>query len=105
MPPLQSHIDVRSDQFRKNRDDVLEQLELIDELLGQVAEGGGEEAMQRLAKRDKLPVRQRVSLALDRDSPFLEISPLAAWESSFAVGSGFILGIGVISGVECVILG
>ncbi|MEE2778197.1 MAG: carboxyl transferase domain-containing protein [Acidobacteriota bacterium] len=105
MPALQSTLDVRSEQFQKNRDDVLEQLAAIDDLLGQVSEGGGEEAMSRLRKRDKLPVRQRVSLALDRDSPFLEISPLAAWESNYTVGSGFILGIGVISGVECVILG
>ena len=44
-------------------------------------------------------------MALDRDSPFLEISPLAAWRSNFNVGSGFVVGIGVIEGVECVILG
>ena len=37
--------------------------------------------------------------------PFLEISPLAAWRSPFAIGSGFVVGIGTIEGVECVILG
>jgi acetyl-CoA carboxylase carboxyltransferase component len=44
-------------------------------------------------------------MVLDPDSPFLEISPLAAWRSEFNVGSGFVVGIGVIEGVECVILG
>jgi len=44
-------------------------------------------------------------MVLDADSPFLEISPLAAWRSDFDVGSGFVVGIGVIEGVECVILG
>ena len=105
MVPQTSNLDTRSEVFQTNRLDMLEQIADFDELLEKVAEGGGEEAMERLRKREKLPVRKRVALALDRDSPFLEISPLAAWNSNFTVGSGFILGIGVISGVECVILG
>ena len=105
MQPLSSNIDTRSESFQENRADILEQLTTIEELLEQVAEGGGEEAMERLRRRDKMPIRRRVALALDRDSPFLEISPLAAWGSNFTVGSGFLLGIAVISGVECVILG
>ena len=105
MQPLSSNLDVRSEEFRKNRADMEEMLAQIGELLEEVAGGGGEEAMQRLQKRGKMPVRRRVSLALDRDSPFLEISPLAAWNSNYTVGSGFIVGIGQISGVECVILG
>ena len=105
MQPLTTNVDTRSPDFQKNREDVLEQLGEIDALLAEVAEGGGEEAMERLRKRDKMPIRRRVSMVLDRDSPFLEISPLAAWNSNYTVGSGFILGIGVISGVECVILG
>jgi acetyl-CoA carboxylase carboxyltransferase component len=84
---------------------MLEMLDEVDKLLEEVAEGGGEEAMERLRKRGKLPIRRRVGLVLDRDTPFLEISPLAAWSSSYTVGSGFIVGIGVISGVECLILG
>ncbi len=105
MMPLSSTIDPRSEEFQKNRADMLEQIAVVDDLLEQVSEGGGEEAMARLRKRGKMPVRRRVSLALDRDSPFLEISPLAAWHSNYNVGSGFILGVGVISGVECVVLG
>ncbi len=105
MHQLTSTLDTRSEDFLKNKADMEEMLARIDELLEEVAEGGGEEAMERLRKRDKMPVRRRVSLALDRDSPFLEISPLAAWNSNYTVGSGFILGIGQISGVECVILG
>ena len=105
MQPLVSNLDTRSEVFQKNRTDMLEMVTEIDGLLEEVAQGGGEEAMQRLRKRGKLPIRQRVGLVLDRDSPFLEISPLAAWNSNYTVGSGFILGIGVISGVECLILG
>ena len=105
MQVLRSNVDVRSEQFRKNRADILEQIDQVNGLLEQVAGGGGEEAMNRLRSRGKLPVRERVANALDRDSPFLEISPLAAWNSYYTVGSGFVLGVGVISGTECVILG
>jgi acetyl-CoA carboxylase carboxyltransferase component len=52
-----------------------------------------------------MPIRERIAWALDPDSPFLEISPLAAWRSHVAIGSGFVVGVGVIEGVECVILG
>ena len=48
-------------------------------------------------------MRERIALALDPDSPFLEISPLAGYNSDYAIGGGAVLGIGVIAGVECVI--
>ncbi len=105
MPILESKLDTRSDNFKQNRSDMVEMLETLDELYSEAAEGGGEEAIARLRSRDKMPIRERISLVLDKESPFLEISPLAAWRSSFNVGSGFVVGIGVIEGVECLILG
>jgi acetyl-CoA carboxylase carboxyltransferase component len=105
MAVLESKLDTRSEQYEKNRTEMLEKLAQLDELYVEAAEGGGEEAMARLRSRDKLPLRERICNVLDRDSPFLEISPLAAWRSNFVVGSGVVLGIGVIEGVECVIMG
>ena len=105
MPALESSLNTRSEQFQQNLCDMNEMLATLAELHDEVAQGGGEEAMSRLRARDKMPLRERISMVLDRDTPFLEISPLAAWYSNFTVGSGFIVGIGVISGVECVILG
>ena len=105
MQIIKSKLDTRSEVYLKNRVDMVEQLDEINGLLEEVARGGGEEAVNRLRSRDKLPIRERISLVLDRDSPFLEISPLAAWRSNFTVGSGFIVGIGAISDVECLILG
>jgi len=103
--PLGSHLDPRSEQFRQNRTDMLEQLAVIDRLLDEAAAGGGPRANARLAERGKLPIRERIALALDPDSPFLEISPLAAYGSDYTIGGGMVVGIGVIAGVECVILG
>ncbi len=105
MSTLTSSLDTRSDTFSQNQADMVEMLEYLDELYEEAARGGGEEAVARLRSRNKMPIRERISLVLDRDSPFLEISPLAAWRSAFNVGSGFVVGIGVISGVECLILG
>ena len=105
MPVLQSRLDTRAEQYQKNRQEMFAKLEFLDELYEQAAQGGGEEAMARLKSRDKMPVRERVAHVLDPDSPFLEISPLAAWHSHFTIGSGFTVGVGVIEDVECVILG
>ena len=105
MPVIESKLDVRSESYARNRAEMLETLEGLDALYQEAAQGGGEETMARLRARGKMPLRERISMALDPDSPFLEISPLAAWRSNFQVGSGFVVGIGVIEGVECVILG
>jgi acetyl-CoA carboxylase carboxyltransferase component len=102
---IESKLDVRSESYARNRAEMLETLEGLDALYQEAAQGGGEETMARLRARGKMPLRERISMALDPDSPFLEISPLAAWRSNFQVGSGFVVGIGVIEGVECVILG
>ena len=103
--PLASHIDTTSEEFARNRADMVEQLEVIEDLLDQTEEGGGPEAMRLLRSRGKMPIRERIANVLDPDSPFLEISPLAGYNSDYAIGGGFMLGIGVIADTECVILG
>lgn len=105
MAILRSTLDIRSDEFVKNRADMLEQLSIIDQLHQEAADGGGPRAMARLRSRGKLPVRERISAVLDPDSPFYEITPLAAYCSDYTVGGGLVMGIGVISGVECLIEG
>ena len=102
-PPIRSSLDVRSEAFAENRAAMLEKLAQIDQLLDEAEAGGGAYHHERLAKRGKLPVRERIALALDPDSPFLEISSLAAYNSGYTIGGGAVMGIGVIAGVECVI--
>ena len=102
-PPIRSGLDVRSEAFAENRTAMLEKLEVIDKLLDEAEAGGGPAHHERLAKRGKLPVRERIHLALDPDSPFLEISPTAGYNSSYTLGGGAVIGIGVIADTECVI--
>ena len=105
MPILDSTLDTRDPAFAQNREDMLGLIEVMDGLLAEAARGGGEAAHARLAKQGKMPLRERIAHVLDRDTPFLEISALAGWRSPYPVGSGFVVGIGIIEGVECVILG
>lgn len=105
MAVLKSELNTRSATFAENQEQMLEKLGYLDEQYAEAAKGGGEEAMTRLRSRGKMAIRERIAWVLDRDSPFLEVSPLAAWRSHYAVGSGFVVGIGVIEDVECVILG
>jgi acetyl-CoA carboxylase carboxyltransferase component len=103
-PPLASKLDPGSEQFQKNRDDVLEQLAVIDGLLDEAEAGGGQKSMDRMRSRNKLPVRERIANVLDPDSSFLEISALAGYDSEYAMGGGMVVGIGVIAGTECLIM-
>ena len=104
-PPLPSTVDPTDEAFIRNRADLLEQLAEIDGLLDEDESGGGPERMSRLRGRGKLPIRERIAHVLDPDSPFLEISALAGYKSDYTIGGGMIVGIGVIAGTECVILG
>ena len=101
--PFESKLDRSNEQFQKNKASMLSMLEEIDVLLDEAELGGGEHHKERLAKRGKLPVRERVFHFLDPDSPFLEISGLAAFKSDYPVGGGAIAGIGVSAGIECII--
>ena len=104
-PPLRSTIDPNGESFIKNREDILEQLDIHDRLLKRAAGGGGPKAMERHRSRGKLPIRERIAHVLDPDTPFVEISPLAGYGSQYALGGGMVAGIGIIAGTECVIMG
>ncbi|MFD0689248.1 acyl-CoA carboxylase subunit beta [Actinomadura fibrosa] len=83
---------------------MLEKLAALDAEHAKALEGGGEKYVARHRKRGKLLARERIELLLDPDSPFLELSPLAAWGSDFPVGASVVTGIGVVEGVECMIV-
>jgi len=103
VPVLTSHIDTADAAYLANR---TAQLALIDQLNVQLElaiAGGGERYQQRHRDRGKLLTRERIELLLDPDSPFLELSSLAAWGTEFTVGASMVTGVGVVSGVECVI--
>jgi acetyl-CoA carboxylase carboxyltransferase component len=103
MEVLPTYVDTRSETYRTNREGFLQQLAYLDEQLAMVNQAGGPKYVARHQERGKLMARERIELLLDRDSPFLEIAPLAGWGTDFALGGSVVSGIGVVSGVECVI--
>ena len=103
-PKIKSNLDTKSKEYQKNKEMMLEKLEFLEGLLDLAEIGGGMHHHERLAKRGKMPVRERVMNVLDADSPFLEIQPFAAYgTTNYHVGGGCVSGVGIISGVECVI--
>ena len=100
---IATKIETASETFTSNRDANLEAIGKVEEVLEKARLGGGEKHNQRHLDRGKILPRQRVELLLDRDSHFLELCPIAGHTMKTHPGGGLIAGIGVISGVECMI--
>src|SRR5262245_25191422 len=106
MVTLESHINPSDPIVQTNRQ-RMEQL--VGELRDRVArarEGGGARYLQRHRDQGKLPVRERIERLVDRGSPFLELSPLAAsgMYDDEAPAAGIVTGIGRVSGREVMVV-
>ncbi|WP_342343187.1 acyl-CoA carboxylase subunit beta, partial [Microbacterium sp. HSID17254] len=101
---LRSALNTRDEVYLANRTHSEQVLTELDEQIRAAIAGGGERYQQRHRDRGRLLVRERIELLLDRDASFLELSSLAAWGTQFSVGASIVTGIGVVSGVECMII-
>jgi len=106
MPVLQTRLNPRSAEFAANAQAMQALVADLRARLAQVAQGGGEAARAKHTARGKLLPRERVAALLDPGSPFLEIAPLAALGlyDDAAPGAGLIVGIGRVSGRECMVV-
>jgi 3-methylcrotonyl-CoA carboxylase beta subunit/propionyl-CoA carboxylase len=106
MDRLPTRIDTASSEFRRNHDRMTALVTEMRERTAQVALGGGEKYLQRHREQGKLPVRERIGKLLDPASPFLELSPLAAWDmyDGDAPSAGVVTGIGRVAGREVLIV-
>ena len=102
MDVIQSQIRVDSAEFKENQAKMEGLVGDLKERLSLAAKGGGERAIERQRGRGKMLARERIEALLDPDTPFLELSPLAAWGmyDDEAPSSGIITGIGVVRGKE-----
>ena len=106
MTKLETKLNARSADFQAN---ATAMRALVDDLQAQFAKveaGGGEAARAKHTARGKLLPRDRVQMLLDPGTPFLELSPLAAYGmyKGDAPGAGLIAGIGRVSGVDCMVV-
>jgi len=103
---LPSRADVTSESYKANAAANTALAAQLRERLAAAALGGPERARARHVSRGKLLPRERVDRLLDPGSPFLELSPLAAYGlyGGEAPGAGLITGVGRVSGRECVVI-
>ncbi|MCK4546189.1 MAG: methylcrotonoyl-CoA carboxylase, partial [Candidatus Eisenbacteria sp.] len=78
----------------------------LKEHLTEVKKGGPPKYVERHKKRGKLTVRERLDRLFDRNTPFLELSPLAAWDmyDNQSPGAGVVTGVGVVHGRQVLVV-
>ncbi|MFN2237941.1 MAG: carboxyl transferase domain-containing protein [Thermoanaerobaculia bacterium] len=106
MEPIESHLQTSSEEFRRNAERIEGLVGELRERLAEARLGGGPKYLERHREQGKLPARERIELLLDPETPFLELSPLAAngMYDDGAPGAGLITGVGRVEGRECLII-
>ncbi|RIK32414.1 MAG: methylcrotonoyl-CoA carboxylase [Anaerolineae bacterium] len=112
MEPLPTNLNPSSEEFKANAEHHRALANELKQRLAKVREGGGEKYRKRQESQGKLFVRERIERLLDPNSPFLELSALAAWDlyedqgsgDQAAPGAGIVTGIGRVSGREVLIV-
>lgn len=106
MSEIGSHLNPNSADYKSNYAANKALAERLAERQQQVATDRPARVIDLQRQRGKLLARERIETILDSGSPFLELSPLAAWDmyDGEAPGAGIVTGIGRISGVDCMII-
>lgn len=103
---IETKIDTRSAEFRENQEHMQRLVDEFKARLAEVQKGGPQEAHQKHRARGKLTARERLELLFDPNTPFLELSPLAAYGmyDGQAPCAGIVTGIGVVHGREVLVV-
>ncbi|MGC2495332.1 carboxyl transferase domain-containing protein [Candidatus Binatus sp.] len=106
MDRIESRLNTNSDEFRRNREAMESLVKRLRDEIERVRQGGSSSARERHVERGKLLARDRVKKLLDPGSPFLELSPLAAFNmyDGDSPSASIITGVGRIHGREAVIV-
>ncbi|MFP4543560.1 MAG: carboxyl transferase domain-containing protein [Candidatus Kapaibacterium sp.] len=106
MNRIKSKISANSPDYKKNYENSKKLVEQLKERLRETKKGGPEKSRKKHIDRGKLLVRDRIEKLCDKNTPFLEMSSLAAWDmyNGMAPSAGIITGVGVIKGRECMIV-
>jgi acetyl-CoA carboxylase carboxyltransferase component len=106
MERIESRINTNSPEFKQNRAAMERQAAELRAEIERIRQGGPENARKRHVERGKLLVRDRVKRLLDPQSPFLELSALAAhgMYDGDAPAASIVTGIGRIHGREAIVV-
>lgn len=105
MQVLRSKINLNAQQYKDNYKEMSKFVAQLEKHLVESRFQGKEKHIARARKRGKLLARERIELLLDKDSPFLELLPLAGMQGKggFGAGGTSVSGIGLVSGKICMI--
>ena len=103
---IESQVDTQSRDFQENADSLKRVVEEYKQRLAQIRLGGPAKYRELHKSRKKLLVRDRLDKLFDRNSPFLELSPLAAWGmyEGEAPCASMVTGIGLVHGREVLVV-
>jgi acetyl-CoA carboxylase carboxyltransferase component len=103
---IESRIDANSAEFKANREAMKTVVGELRARLAEVKKGGPAKHVERHKKRGKLTARERLDRLFDRNTPFLELSPLAAcgMYDEQAPAAGMVTGVGVVHGREVLVV-
>ncbi|WP_172201612.1 carboxyl transferase domain-containing protein [Niveibacterium sp. COAC-50] len=106
MTVLHSQLNPRDANFQANAEAMRKVVDDLRAKLAQAAQGGSADARDKHRARGKLLARERIEALLDPGTPFLELSPMAAWGmyGGDVASGGVVAGIGRVSGRECLII-
>jgi acetyl-CoA carboxylase carboxyltransferase component len=106
MDRIESKVDTQSSEFRLNAEAMTRTVAEYRDRLARVREGGPPKSRELHKSRKKLLVRERLDRLFDRNTPFLELSPLAAlgMYDDEAPAAGMVTGVGVIHGREVLVV-
>ena len=105
MKSLKSNINTNSAAFKDNANAMEELINKLEKHLEESRFEGKEKHVEKARKRGKMLARERIELVLDKDSPFMELLPLAGMEKKggFGAGGTNVSGIGLVKGKLCMI--
>ena len=105
MRPLTSQVNPKSEAFLTNLAAMKELVAELEKHLEESRFQGKPKSIDRARGRGKFLARERIELVLDRDSPFLELLPLAGMQKrdGFGAGGTNVSGIGLVKGKLCMV--
>ena len=103
---IESKIDTKSGEYKKNHTNMKNVVKQFKERLAGIQKGGPEKYQKLQKSRGKLLARERLDKLFDQNTPFLELNSLAAYDmyDNQAPGASMVTGIGVVHGREVLVI-
>jgi len=106
MEVIQSKVDTQGPEFKENEGFYLKLIDDLKSKLDKIRKGGDPDLIEKSRERGKMLVRERIEGLLDAETPFMELSTLAALDmyNNDAPSAGIVTGIGYVHGREVMVI-